>query len=476
MKKRRFFCCFLALLLMAALCAPVIYAEEAVSEETEETAEQAGQEEEAPSLLPPDPNIQAGAALLVDLNDNGKMIYGMNERARMYPASLTKIMTALLTFEAIDAGELSMDTEVTVSSIVRSMPAGSSTAGLKEGEIVTVRYLLDCLLVASANESADILAETVSGSVTGFVQAMNRRALELGCEDTHYVNSHGFHNEDHYTSAWDMSLITREALKYPEFLEICDTDRVILPPTNLGPERTLLSTNHLISLWRNRNYRNPEVHGVKTGSTDAAGNCLVATAQRDRKHFLSVIMGAENVQENGVMNLRSFSETTRLFNWGFDNFHYATVIEAGEMLREVPVELSKTDHVMAVTARGTEALMPVKVNADTMERTIRLSEETLTAPVEAGQRLGTVEMSYGGVSYGTVELLASHEAEVSKLLSAIKTADEWIHKPAVWIGGGIVAAAALILAVRSLIFGGQRYRYGKAVTGRRGGYRGKKRY
>ena len=334
---------------------------------------------------------------------------------------------------------------------------------------MSVRNLLYCLLVQSANEAADVLAEAVSGSVVAFVQAMNQMAASIGCEHTHFTNTHGFHDTAHYTSCWDMALITRKAMEYPAFMTICDTDRYIVPATNMNGERTLLSTNHLISLWRNRNYKNPEVHGVKTGSTDAAGNCLVATAERGSKHYLSVVMGAETVTENGVANIRSFSETTRLFNWGFDNFAYAKLLDEGEPIQEVPVALSRTDHVIAVASREVQALVPSKLDASMVERVIHWDADaqtageaqdsgadggspfTLTAPVEEGQKLGTMELRYNGVSYGTVDLLSSHNAELSRLLSFQRTAMNLFRHPAAWAAAGVAAVAGAALAIRSAL-------------------------
>lgn len=470
MKKRRFFSCFFSLLLIAGLFAGTFspaLAEEAAPAASEEITVEAEAEEVRLPILP-DPDIQARGAILVDLNNGGKMIYGKNERMELYPASLTKIMTALLTLEAVEEGRMTLDTEVTVSAIVRSMPAGSSTAGLKEGEVMSVRNLLYCLLVQSANEAADVLAEAVSGSVVAFVQAMNQMAAAIGCENTHFTNSHGFHDTAHYTSCRDMALITMKAMEYPAFMTICDTDRYIVPATNMNPDRTLLSTNHLISLWRNRNYKNPEVHGVKTGSTDAAGHCLVATAVRGSKHYLSVVMGAEELRENGVQKILSFSETTRLLNWGFDNFAYAKILDAGEPIREIPVELSKTDHVIAASSREVQALIPVKLDPSMMERVIQLDASPLTAPVEEGQKLGAMELRYDGVVYGTADLLAAHGVEKSKLLSFQRTAGEWIHKPVVWAASGAAALAAAALAIRVKTSGRRRYGSSSGSSGYRG--------
>lgn len=410
---------------------------------------------DAEAVLPPDPDILAQGALLVDLK-TGKMVYGKNEHEELYPASLTKVMTALLTLEAIDGGKLNFSQEITAGSVVNTLPADGSTVGLKEGEVMTVRNLLDCLLIPSANEAACVLAVAVSGSVDAFVDAMNKKASELGCEHTHFVNPHGLHDPGHYTSPWDMYLITKAAMKYPTFMVICDTDRVVVPATNMSKERALLNTNYLICNRRIPDYKNPEVHGVKTGSTSQSGHCLVATAERNNKRFLSVVMGAERVQEGKKTVIRSFSETTRLFNWGFDNFRYMALLDESEPIEEVPVELSKTDHVTAVAGAGLEALTPAGIKKDMMKRTIQLDGDKLEAPIEEGQKLGTVTVSYDGVEYGTVDLISSHGAELSKLLQTEKQVMELAQNPIAWAVAGALAVAVIGLSIRSAVKGRRR--------------------
>ena len=373
MKTNRFFALFLALVLSLCLF-PAAYA--------------AGDEKPE---LPADPDILAKAALLVDAN-TGTVVYAKGEHEELYPASLTKIMTALLTLEAIDAGKLSMDQELTATATaLEGLSSDGSSAGIKVGETMSVRNLLYCMMVVSANEACDILAEAVSGSVSAFVAAMNAKAADLGCENTHFVNPNGLHDPQHYTSAWDMYLITKAAMEYPDFMTICDTAAYTVPATNLNAERKLYTTNHLLSNWRVIGYRNTEAHGIKTGTTDAAGHCLVSSAMRGSLHFISVILGADRVVENGVGNIRSFSETTRMFNYGFDNFTYKTIVEEKEVIQEVPVSLSKMDHVTVHPAKDIEVLLPKVLGAGDLERTITL-EEPVEAPVEKGQKLGTIRV------------------------------------------------------------------------------------
>ena len=194
MKTKRFLSLFLALLI-SLLLVPSAFA--------------TGDEE---PVLPAEPEILAKAALLVDYN-TGSIVYAQNEHEELYPASLTKIMTALLTFEAIEDGKLSMDQELTATaSALEGLASDGSSAGIKVGETMSVRNLLYCMLVISANEACDILGENIAGSVDAFVDMMNEKAAELGCENTHFVNPNGLHDPQHYTSAWDMYLITAAAM------------------------------------------------------------------------------------------------------------------------------------------------------------------------------------------------------------------------------------------------------------------------
>ena len=252
MKTTRFFSVFLAVaLMMSLLCVPFAHADETPS-------------------LPDDPNILAKAAVLVD-PETDAIAYALNEHEELYPASLTKIMTALLVLEAVDEGKLSLDQELTASSTAfDGLSSDGSNAGIKAGEIMSVRNLLYCMLVVSANEACNILAEAVSGSVDAFVEKMNARAAELGCENTHFKNANGLHDPGHYTSAWDLYLITKEAMTHDTFVTISDTANVVIPATNMSAERNYWTTNHLLSTWRVIGYLDKRAHGIKTGSTDAA--------------------------------------------------------------------------------------------------------------------------------------------------------------------------------------------------------------
>ncbi len=457
MKAKRFLSVFLLFVLLVSLTAtPFAAAEE--------------------PTLPEDPDIQAKAALLVDAN-TGAIVYAKNEHQELYPASLTKIMTALLVVEAIDKGQLSLDQEVTASSTIESLDTDGSTANIKPGEIMTVEQLLYCMLVVSANEACVILAEAVSGSVDAFVDQMNEKAQALGCENTHFVNPTGLHDSQHYTSAWDLYLITKEALTHKDFVRISDTGDITLPATNLHEARALHSTNYLISVWRSRGYINKNAHGIKTGSTSEAGHCLVSSAAKGSLSFISVVLGCDRLTlEDGEIRTMSFYETNRLFQWGFDNFSYKTILTADEYPKEVAVSLSKIDHVTVHPARDVEILMPNDLVPEDLERTITLNSDPVEAPITTGDKLGTIQLSYQGTVYATEDLLALNDVEASRLLTFWRDVKLFFAKPAVKIAGVVLAVLLVVVLLWKLIFGRRRYRYGRRVGfSRRGSYRGRRR-
>ena len=425
-----------------------------------------------------DPDIQAGAALLVDAN-TGAIAYAKNEHQEMYPASLTKIMTALLVCEAIEDGKLTLDTELTATeSALSGLASDGSSANIKVGEIMTVEQLLYCMMVVSANEACHILAEGVSGSVDAFVAEMNAKAAELQCENTHFVNAHGLHDSQHYTTAWDLYLNTKAAMEYEAFVRISDTGDITLPATNLSAERSLHSTNYLISVWRSRGYVNKDAHGIKTGSTDEAGYCLVSSASKGSLSFISVLLDCERLKlEDGEIRTMSFYETNRMFNWAFNNFSYQTILTTDEFPREVAVSLSEIEHVTVHPARDVEVLFPNDLTPEDLERTITLREEPVEAPIRDGQVLGTIQLSHDGHVYATENLLALNDVEASKMLVFLRDLKLFFAKPAVKITGIVLAVLLVALLVWKLLFGRRRYRYGRSASRgyRRSGYRGRRR-
>ena len=418
-----------------------------------------------PAAALEDPDIRAKAALLVEA-ETGTILYDKNSHDELSIASTTKIMSALLIFEAIERGELRMDQSVTATaSALRGLPEDGSTADIVEGETLTVEQLLYCMLVISANETCNILGETVAGSVDAFVERMNQRAQELGCKNTHFANTTGLTQSGHYSCAYDLYLITREAMTFEDFMTIVNTKSYEIPPTNkTEEERVLHSTNALISNWRLAGYLYSGAQGIKTGSTDAAGQCLVSSAVRGSRTLISVVLGAEKVEkENGSGYIvESFTETARLFDWGFDNFSSRQVLDENELVQEVPVALSKQVSTVAVhPAQSAEAMLPKDLDVESLTRTVTLDNETALAPIAAGDRLGEITISYGDTEYVTVPLLAVADVSASRFLLARHAVGEFFSRPSIRI-----AAIALLVLIVALVlwfrFYGRNRRYGKA--------------
>ena len=248
----------------------------------------------------------------------GQIIYQQNMLDRLVPASTTKVMTALLVLESISQGNIALDTPVVVSSTaLAGIPSDASHVNprLKKGEVVNVLSLLEAVLIKSDCHACNVLAELVAGSVDHFVALMNLKATALGCVDTNFVNTSGYPADNHYTNAYSLSLIMREAMKYQTFQTIISMKNVEIPATNLSKARTIENTNALILPG---DYYNPYVIGGKTGYCKAAKNCLMTAAVKDGKGLITVILGAEmNEMTDGNVLKQQFSETNKLIEIGF---------------------------------------------------------------------------------------------------------------------------------------------------------------
>lgn len=261
-------------------------------------------------------SIDAKAALVGDAV-SGEMIYTQNPYERLAPASTTKIMTALLVMEAVTAGQLSLDTPVVVSSAaLAGVPSDASHVSprLKAGEVMNVMTLLQCVMIKSDCHACNVLAEAVAGSVDNFVALMNAKAAALGCTETNFVNTSGYPEDNHYSNAYSLFLIMREAMKYPVFESIIAMSEAVIPATNLTRERKLETTNELIKASE---YYNPYVVGGKTGSAKSSGRCFVAAARKDAKTVITVVLGAAtNTMSDGTRQQQQFAETNKLIGIG----------------------------------------------------------------------------------------------------------------------------------------------------------------
>lgn len=393
-----------------------------------------------------EPEIKAEGAILYERN-SGQIIYEKNPDKKLYPASTTKIMTALLLLE-----QGNLDEKVTVSAeAMNAVPSGSSLAGLKAGEELTMYELLICLLVPSGNDAANAVAVAVGGSISSFVEMMNERAKLLGCENTHFVNPHGFHDDDHYTSASDLLKITLAALEYPIFEEVCGMAQATIPATNKSEERIFNNTNYMISNAETSGYLYPACTGGKTGSTTPAGRCLVAFAKKDDTRLISVMLkSTTEYSASGIRQIRSFLDTADLFDWAFDNFKWFSLISKEDPVAEVKVTLSQDkDYVVLCPQTEYSTYLYRNTNPDEIYSKEITVADSVEAPVKKGDELGTLTILLDGKPKQTIKLLATEDVERSPLLFFLQQVQEILHKSWVkWMFLGLILAIVVYILLK----------------------------
>ena len=335
------------------------------------------------------PDGSAKSAIL--MASDGTVLYESNADESLPPASVTKIMTMLLTMEALDGGRVQLTDMVTASANACSM--GGTQIYLKEGEQMTMDDMLKSIAIGSANDAAVAVAEHLGGSEEGFVNRMNERAAELGCTGTTFVNPNGLDTggEQTLTTARDLALISRELMKHEKIYDYTTT----WMDTVRGGAFQLANTNKML-----RQYDG--MTGLKTGYTSAAGFCISATARRDGMDLIAVVMGEPDKESRNA-------DITAMLNYGFAGYGMVPILSETDVLPSSSVALGKKDRVSAALADDTPVLMR-KEQAGTVERTIRM-EEQLSAPVEPGTKIGEVVLTSNGEEVARRDILAAEQVE-----------------------------------------------------------------
>ncbi len=369
-----------------------------------------------------------GAYYMVEQKTN-TLIFAQNEHEKMYPASLTKIMTAILTLENCpDLSEkvtykLAIQDQIYQLNIASG--GGISVAGFSAGEEITIKDLLYACMLPSGNEAAEILADHIGGSGPAFYEMMNDKAKELGAFNTNYANANGLFDENHYTTAYDQYLIATYAMENETFAEIASTVSYTSEPTNKKENGyTWSNTNKMMN--PQSEYYSSIIKGVKTGTLDEAGRCLITTAEKSGYEYMLVLLGADLYGEDGkyLPYRDDFQQTQQFYNWAFENYKVKTVIEKGTPVYQIDLRLAKDGKKQLELMSGAtfSTLMPRSYNIDNvravpeLDVTLLNEDKSIDAPIQKGTVVGELKLILSGKEIGRVDLLAAETVQRSEAL------------------------------------------------------------
>ncbi|MCL2426439.1 MAG: D-alanyl-D-alanine carboxypeptidase [Oscillospiraceae bacterium] len=362
-------------------------------------------------------NIAAQAAILAD-RETGEILFAHNIHTQHPPDSLNKIMTLLLAAYAVENDIISDHELITMTETAwYDITDESSSLGIEPGEVMTFIDLIYSSFVGDANEASNMIALRIGGSIDNFVRMMNDRAAEIGATNTHFVNAHGQFNPTQHTTAYDQFLIFNEAMRSLIFAEVSSTFRHVTEATEESEPRTITTSNSLLNQG-SRYYLRHSISGKASNSYEG-GRSLVAYADENDLSLISVVLGSyDNVYEDGATDIRSFSETLRLFAWGFDQFAWRDILKTTDLLARIPVMYgSGADFVNARPESALTLLLDESIPTEAFARHITIfseeSGEPLAAPINAGDVLGEVRITRDGHEYARIPLVANTNVNLS---------------------------------------------------------------
>lgn len=354
-------------------------------------------------------SLYSEAAILLETS-TGKILAEKNSNSQMYPASTTKILTAIIAIEKCNLSD-----KVTASrSAIMSIPSGYSNAAIQENEVLTVKELLDVFLVHSANEAGFILAEHISGSIENFAELMNQKATEIGCQNTHFTNPSGIHDNNHYSTAYDMALIAKYCMENEAFRNIVSQSSCTVEPTEKYEKRYFVNTNDL--MIKSSKYHYEYAIGIKTGYTSQAKNCLIAASSKDGLELITVVLGAQ-LTETGAS--ARYVDTIKLFDYGFENFKIQELVPSGTTQQKISIKNATKDtkELNLSISNSITAFMSKDFDISNVQPSIEL-DENISAPIAQGTVLGKITYNIEGIDYSS-DLVASNNVEKSNILILI---------------------------------------------------------
>lgn len=401
--------------------------------------------------------VDTSNAVFVYERTSGTLIYSYNADEIIYPSSMVKMMTALV---ALENGNL--DDVVTVTrSALDSVAIGSVSAGLVRGEEISLRDLLYCMMVASANDASAVIAEYIGGSQENFIRMMNEKAVSIGCTDTNFSNVHGLHDADTYTTVRDICRIVLEGLENESFKAMFEAETYTVPATNKSEERFVVTTNYMMSTEETKRYFDARVTGGKTGATDQAGRCLAVTADVKGMDVVAIVMGAKATYEVEGLVLKtfgSFEEMTQILDFVQQGYEIRELFGAEQALYQYSVAGGSNDAV-ASAADTVRCVLPVGIEPQELTWNYGQPESGLAAPVAQGDRISCLQVWYGDICVAQSDLVAmtavEEYREYTQPQGAANAANEEEHgmKIAIvigWILGICAGVLILMVLVRSV--------------------------
>ncbi len=394
----------------------------------------------AQQLLP-----TAKAVILYELNSD-TLIHSWNADEALDPSGMVKFMTVLV---ALEQGNL-QDLVTVTNSALNTLAIGAVSVDLVADEVISLQDLLYCVMVASANDACAVIAEHIGGSQDGFVRLMNEKAAQLGCKNTVFADPHGLAGSGQKSTARELAMIVEAALENPLFAEMFGTKDYTVPATNQSESRALVTTNYLMSTEKVTNYYDERVTGGKPAAVSLKDRSMICTAEDGGSRFLCVVMSAQSemtADETTIISYSNFKETLSLLDYGFSNFSVQQVIDVSQILCQYGVS-GGDNHVALHPSQNVMAVLPLEMDADMLKISERVDPAKLVAPIQAGDILGTVHVSYGTVVLGSCDLVAAHNVagEGTTILPAAPAQEE--HPlSAVWKFMGWCLVILLVVAV-----------------------------
>ena len=354
------------------------------------------------SIPKPDFTIESEGAILIDSN-TGTVLYGKNENDKLYPASTTKILTAILAIENCELTD-----KITASyNAVMSIPSGYSNAAIQPGETLTMKELLDMFLIHSANEIGNIFAEHISGSIENFAVLMNKKALEIGCKNTHFTNPSGIHDPEHYSTTYDMALITKYCMKNQIFRDTVAKTSCKIQATDKYQERYFRNTNDLLN--SSTEYYYEHAIGVKTGYTSQSKRCLISASLKNNLELITVVLGAQTADAR-------YHDTINLFEYGYSNYKIQQIAYKNSLVDEIIIgnATKDTQNLPILTKNDVAGIVPSNLDLNNLDYSIKLND-LIVAPIEQGAIIGKITYNIDDFDYSS-DLIAGHSVEEFKPL------------------------------------------------------------